>query len=247
MSPPWLFSREEIIAMSVTAILAAAGSGSRMGMGERKQYIEICGKPLLSYSLEVFLGMDEIEAVVLVIPEGDRMRIEKDLLKGICGKEKIIIVNGGASRQESVSRGILAVPEGTETIVVHDGARPFVTKAMISECVQKAKFHGACCAAVPVKDTIKYSSDGRTVDSTPERGCLFSIQTPQAFDFGLIKRAHEKARADGFEGTDDAVLVEALDEKVVLSKGSYENIKLTSPEDVPFAEVFAGRKWGVSK
>jgi len=231
--------------MSVTAIVAAAGSGTRMGIGEKKQYIEICGKPVIAYSIEVLLKMDEIESVVLVIPEGDRMRVENDLLNNICGKEKIIIVNGGASRQESVARGILAAPAETETLLVHDGARPFVTEEMVSECIQKAKIHGACSAAVPVKDTIKYSSDGLTVDSTPERGCLFIIQTPQAFDFDLIKKAHEKAEAEGFEGTDDAMLVEAMGEKVALSKGSYGNIKLTSPEDVPFAEILAARQRGI--
>jgi len=202
--------------MSVTAIVAAAGNGSRMGMGEKKQYIELSGKPVVAYSLEVFLEMESIESVVLVIPEGDRMRVENGLLKNICNKEKIIIVNGGASRQESVARGIFAAPAETETLVVHDGARPFVTEEMISECIQKAKLHGACSAAVPVKDTIKYSSDGLFVDSTPERGCLFIIQTPQAFDLDLIKKAHEKAEAEGFEGTDDAMLVEALGEKVAL-------------------------------
>jgi len=233
--------------MSVTAIVAAAGSGTRMGMGEKKQYIEICGKPVIAYSIEVLLKMDEIASVVLVIPDGDRMRFENDLLNNISGKEKIIIVNGGASRQESVARGIFAAPAETETLLVHDGARPFVTEEMISECIQKAKIHGACSAAVPVKDTIKYSSDGLTVDSTPERGCLFIIQTPQAFDFALIKKAHEKAEAEGFEGTDDAMLVEALGEKVALSKGSYGNIKLTSPEDILFAEILAGRQRGVGE
>src|SRR6056297_703886 len=228
--------------MSVTAIFAAAGNGSRMGTGEKKQYIEISGKPVLTYSLEVLLKMEEIESLVLVIPERDRMRVENDLLKDICGKEKILIVNGGSTRQESVARGIFAAPDNTEIIVVQDGARPFVTETMISECIGKAKIYGACSAAVPVKDTIKHSSDGLFVDSTPQRECLFSIQTPQAFDFELIKKAHERAEADGFEGTDDAMLVEALGEKVVLSKGSYENIKLTSPEDIHFAEILAGRK-----
>lgn len=228
--------------MSVTAIVAAAGSGKRMGKSEKKQYIEISGKPVLAYSLEVFLSMDEIESVVLVIPEEDRMRVENELLKDIVGREKIIFASGGASRQKSVAEGMAAAPEETDIIVVHDGARPFVSKAIIAECIGKAKIHGACTAAVPVKDTIKFSSDGLFVDSTPQRDCLFSIQTPQAFDLALIKRAHEKAEAEGFEGTDDAILVEALGEKVALSKGSYGNIKLTSPEDAAFAELLAERQ-----
>ncbi|MBK5252284.1 MAG: 2-C-methyl-D-erythritol 4-phosphate cytidylyltransferase [Peptostreptococcaceae bacterium] len=228
--------------MIVTAVIAAAGSGSRMGNGVKKQYIELAGKPVLSYSLEVFLKMDEIDSVVLVIPEGDRVTVDNYVLKDLDIKGKIILVNGGSSRQESVEKGIIAAPEDTEILVVHDGARPFVTEEIIAECIHKAKLYGACVAAVPIKDTVKQSLDGQFVDSTPRRDSLFSVQTPQAFNYELIRMAHEKAHAEGFEGTDDAMLVEACGGKVAISAGAYGNIKLTSPEDVALGEILVKNK-----
>ncbi len=228
--------------MIVTAVVAAAGSGSRMGNGVKKQYIELAGKPVLSYSLEVFLKMDEIDSVVLVIPEGDCEKVDNYVLKNLDINGKIILVNGGESRQESVEKGILAAPKDTEILVIHDGARPLVTEEIISECIHKAKLHGACVAAVPIKDTVKHSLDGFFVDNTPPRDSLFSVQTPQAFNYELLRMAHEKARAEGLMGTDDAMLVEALGAKVAISGGSYGNIKLTSPEDFAVAEILVKNK-----
>jgi len=228
--------------MFVTAIIAAAGSGSRMRSGEKKQFMDLAGKPVLSYSLEVFLKMEEIDSIVLLLPEDDHAKIENEVLKKIVGMDKIIIVNGGSSRQESVGKGILSVPKETDILVVHDGARPFVTQEIIDECIHKAKLYGACVAAVPIKDTVKQSLGGLFVDKTPKRESLFSVQTPQAFDYRLILKAHENARSKGLEGTDDAMLVEALGEKVAISAGAYENIKITSPDDFAVAEIILKNK-----
>lgn len=223
--------------MFVTVVVAAGGKGVRMGISEKKQYVKLGGKPVLSYSLEVFAAMEEVKRIVLVIPEGDGNWVEKYILEEIGNKDKISIVHGGAERQASVWKGVLAAEDRTEILLVHDGARPFVTEEIARECIMKAEAYGACTAAVPVKETIKYSLDGLHVKNTLERQRLYNVQTPQAFRFELIRRAHEKAAAYGFSGTDDAVLVEAMGEEVVLSKGSYENIKITSLEDIVFAEA----------
>jgi 2-C-methyl-D-erythritol 4-phosphate cytidylyltransferase len=153
------------------------------------------------------------------------------------------VVVGGASRQDSVFAALRAMERPTDFVLVHDGARPFVTADVTERVIEQAREHGGAIVAVPVKDTIKQASENGTVHKTIPRERLWAAQTPQAFSYELLYRAHESAEADGFLGTDDAELVERLGgAAIAIVEGSYENLKITTPEDLIVAErIAAGR------
>jgi len=221
----------------VCAVVVAAGKGTRMNMGINKQYLEICGKPVLARTLQVFEECRIINEVVLVVNENEILYCKQNIIEEF-GFEKVkILVAGGLERQASVYNGLIEIDKRCDIVLIHDGARPFVNEKSITDSIYAAYEFGASCAAVPVKDTVKRSDKDDFVVETLDRNALWLIQTPQTFRYGLIMNAHRKALEDGFIGTDDAALVERLGHKPKLVMGGYDNIKITTREDIPVAEA----------
>ncbi len=227
--------------MKVSVIIPAAGQGKRMRAGKNKQFLSLNGKPILVHTITCF-QMDEIEEIILVVKEG-----EEDYCKGLIQeydlKRVTKLVLGGESRQESVYNGLKEVGNDMDFVLVHDGARPLLTKSLIRNIITEVREYKAVALGVKVKDTIKLVSEEEMIISTPNRDKLVAIQTPQAFSKDLILEAYNQAQNDGFIGTDSASLVERLEEKVKVISGSYENLKITTPEDLEFAtKILARRK-----
>jgi 2-C-methyl-D-erythritol 4-phosphate cytidylyltransferase len=224
-------------------VVVAAGKGLRMGTTESKQYLHMDQKPILVHTLEIFQKIAEVSSIVLVVGEGDERRCQLYAEQYKLSKVKTIL-SGGSERQSSVLKGIRALPADTAWVLVHDGVRPFVEAADVLACWQQAVKDGAAVLAVPVKDTVKIVNPKRYIESTLDRSSLWAIQTPQAFRLADLIAAHEKAAADQFTGTDDAMLIERLGSKVSIVEGSYSNIKITTPEDLAWAEYQIQRNKG---
>ncbi|MNM79282.1 2-C-methyl-D-erythritol 4-phosphate cytidylyltransferase [compost metagenome] len=214
-------------------IVVAAGRGTRMGTKESKQYLLLEDKPIFVHTLEVFDRLPFIKEIVLVTGEQDVPRCQ-DWIKAYGMEHTVKVIPGGAERQHSVYKGLLETD--CEWVLVHDGVRPFVTEAQVTACYEAARRDGASILAVPVKDTVKQVNDQAYVTSTPDRRSLWAIQTPQAFRHSDLQRAHEKAMEEGFLGTDDSMLVERIGVAVKVVEGSYSNIKITTPEDLDYAD-----------
>ncbi|GCD84689.1 2-C-methyl-D-erythritol 4-phosphate cytidylyltransferase [Parageobacillus thermoglucosidasius] len=220
--------------MMYEVVIPAAGQGKRMKAGMNKQLIELRNEPLIVRTLKVFENDEWCRGIIVVINEAERTQFEQ-LFSRFHIKKITAVVGGGKERQHSVYNGLRAV-KNSDIVLIHDGARPFVTIEQIHELVNEAKEHGAAIPAVRVKDTIKKVCD-QFVEGTVERSGLWAVQTPQAFHVSLVLRAHEQAQKDGYIGTDDASLVERIGGKVKIIEGDYRNIKLTTPDDLLFAEV----------
>ena len=220
----------------ISAIVVAGGSGSRMGTSTKKQNLKIKDKEILVYTVECFQNMPEIQEIVVVTGKEDITYVEK-LLKDTYKLNKVsYIVAGGKERQDSVYNGIQAADEKSDYLVIHDGARPLITKEVVRAGLDMAYDHRASIIAVPVKDTIKLVSKDGKVEDTPDRSSLWSVQTPQIFEKELIIHAHEYAKEHGLSVTDDSMLVEAIGVPVYIVEGEYTNIKITTPEDLIIAE-----------
>lgn len=202
--------------------------------------MDLAGKPLLARTLQVFEDCPLVDGYILVVGSGEEANC-----RGLATRESfrklLSVVTGGAERQDSVYYGLSALPSGTSQVVIHDGARPLLTEEDLVKVIEASYRCGAATLAVPVKDTVKMADTDGWVKETLARELLWLIQTPQVFEYGLIVEAYEKARATGFTATDDASLVEAVGERVKLVKGSYSNIKITTPEDLLFAELLLKR------
>lgn len=220
-----------------TAIIVAAGTGSRMKASINKQYLLLSGKPVLAQTLDVFEKSELISEIIVVINKDEHKQFEDFILTPFKFSKIKSIIDGGADRQESVFNGLAMVSPEAKIVCVHDGARPFVTLDIIKESVIAAGKTGAACVGVPCKDTIKQANKSGIVEKTLDRTTLWAVQTPQVFKTEILIKAHEKAISDGFRGTDDCVLVERLDQTVQMIMGSYSNIKITTPEDLAFAEA----------
>ncbi len=226
-----------------TAIIVAAGKGTRMNAGINKQFIDINGKPLLAHTLQAFQSCREIDRIILVSGKEELQLCREQILETY-GFDKVDrLVVGGSERQQSVYNGIKELDEGCGVVVIHDGARPIVTDNIIERCIEGAKAYGAVSAGMPVKETIKVLDENGFVKCTPERGTLWVTQTPQAFKPEIIRNAHESALSNGISGTDDAFLVESMGIKVKMIESSYENIKVTTPEDIIIAETLMKKKF----
>ncbi len=218
----------------VVAIVPAAGQGSRLG-GMDKVFSPLAGRPLLAYCLRALQDSPLVDEVVLVLrdPERGWRLVEAEgfsKVKNICP--------GGPRRQDSVREGLKHVAR-CDFVLIHDGARPFLTEKLIREGIEAARETGAAVAAVPVTETVKVAGQDGLVEATPPRASLFTVQTPQVFRFGILRKAYENPAGDV---TDDASLVEGLGFKVRLYPGSYDNIKMTTPEDLALAEVLIKRR-----
>lgn len=221
-----------------TAIVLAAGQGKRMGTKVQKQYLELEGKPVLYYSLRTFEDCKLIDEIVLVVGANQKEYCEKEIVSKFCFRKVKAIVEGGAERYHSVSNGLQEVNDGY--VLIHDGARPFVNEEILQRVYDEVVKYKACVVGMPVKDTIKIADENGFADITPDRSLLWQVQTPQAFESSLIKEAYKKLmESDTINVTDDAMVVEQmLGEKVKLVRGSYENIKITTPDDLKIAENF---------
>ena len=213
-----------------------------MGAAMNKIYLQLDGRTVLANALDAFERCPAVSSVVLVVGPGERELAAAVVEEGRFGKVGAILP-GGAERQDSVYAGLAELK--TEGALVHDAARPLVTPEQIAACCAAAEEHGAAALAVPVKDTIKVSDGRGFIVSTPERSALWNVQTPQAFARAELMEAHRRAREEGAAATDDAMLLERLGRKVAIVPGDYANLKITTPEDLPIAELLlAARRQG---
>lgn len=214
------------------AVIVAAGSASRMG-GIDKVMADLGGEPMIVRTARAFQNCEAIASIVIVTRE-DLIRPISDLCRDM--KKVAAVVAGGKSRQESVHLGLNALPKGTKLAAVHDGARPLVSWQVIDRVVRAANTYGAAAPAIPVKDTIKVV-EGRLVKETPDRSSLMAVQTPQVFDFDLLRGALRKAEEDGAQVTDDCSAVERTGMRIKIVEGDERNLKVTTPMDLKIAEL----------
>ena len=222
-----------------TAIIVAAGKGLRMQRRRPKQFLPLAGRPILSSTLAVFDTCLQVRRIILVVPETDFDFCRGHVIPGAAQRLDVALVAGGMHRQDSVYNGLLAADGGDpdHVVLIHDGVRPLVPHSLVASCIDAARHVGACVPATPLHDTVKQMREDGAVARTLDRGSLRLAQTPQAFRFDLIRSAHEQARLDGYQGTDDASLVERLGRPVHMIEGSRTNIKITTAEDLVVAEA----------
>jgi 2-C-methyl-D-erythritol 4-phosphate cytidylyltransferase len=223
------------------AIIPAAGRGSRTGLKTPKTFIDLGGRPLLARTIAVFAASRRICLIQPVLPRTHLDRFDAGILARFAWSTCRPAVAGGRERQDSVAAGLRALPADIDFVVIHDGARPFATTALVERVLAAARRHGAALAAVPVSDTLKRVTPDLFLDGTVDRRALWLAQTPQAFSVGLLREAHAHAQASGFEATDDAALVEALGHPVRVVTGSTLNFKITTREDLAVARLVLGR------
>jgi 2-C-methyl-D-erythritol 4-phosphate cytidylyltransferase len=226
----------------VYAVVPSAGVGKRFGIGKNKPFFDLGGKPLMIWCLEVLQSLTEIAEIIPVVKEDDLLATGELIEKYEISKARRI-VPGGSERQDSVYNGLKAIDDNTALVLIHDGGRPFADREMFLNALKLIATCDGVIAAVRVKDTIKEvsaapkgSKEAPVVRQTLNRDLLYAVQTPQVFSYRTIMDAHEKARKESYYGTDDAALVERCGGKIMISEGSYRNIKITTPEDIYIAE-----------
>jgi len=216
----------------VSALILSAGQGKRMGGRVSKQLLEIEGRPLLAYTLAKFHEHPLIEDIIVVTRAEEMSYCQEEIIEKYNFTKVKKVVLGGKERQDSVYQGLLALAPETKWVVVHDGVRPLVTSEVITRVLNTALAKGSAIAAVPAKDTIKMVSDEQMVLKTLPRQTLWHVQTPQVFKKEILVRAYEEASASSLTATDDASLVEHLGVPVFVVQGDYNNLKITTPEDL---------------
>ena len=226
--------------MHVNAVIVAAGRGIRVGGEAPKVLMPVSGRPLVLHTLERFGKSAEVGKAVLVVPAEEMDAYEKLLRTSPPAGLAIAVHPGGARRQDSVRAGLDALDSDCAVVVVHDGARPFSAPELIDRCAREARENRSVTAAVPARNTIKTVRQGQVEETLP-RNRLWEIQTPQAFPVRTLRAAYEKAQRDGVDATDDAMLVEQLGVPVWVVEGSTTNLKVTYPEDLPFADVLVAQ------
>ncbi len=226
-----------------TAVVLAAGSGRRMQSDVAKQYLLLNGKPVLWYALQVFEESKIIDEVILVVGKGEISYCQKEIVERYGFRKVIRVIEGGTERYLSVWEALKEIKE-QGILFIHDGARPFVSEKILKDTYEAVLEYGACVTGMPVKDTIKISDESGFAVQTPNRKTVWQVQTPQVFEAKLIVEAYrelienlDEIKAAGVEITDDAMVVETMKAKAVkLVKGSYENMKITTPEDMKIAQ-----------
>ena len=228
-----------VLSLKLAVVVPAAGVSVRMQAGKNKAFVEVLEVPIIIHTLEALGKCSGVEKIYVVV-RADEIAYMQGLLDKFSERLtglQCSVVAGGAERQQSVYNALCLLTDEITHVAVHDGARPFITREVFADCLQKAVSSGAAIVAVPCKDTIKVVSDS-LVEKTLERASLRSIQTPQIFEKKLLKDAYDQAETQGYLGTDDASLVEFVGHRVVVVMGDYQNIKLTTPEDLLVAESF---------
>jgi 2-C-methyl-D-erythritol 4-phosphate cytidylyltransferase len=227
----------------VTVLIPAAGMGKRMGKAVAKQFLLLGDKPVLAHTLLAFQRSSEIDEIIPILAKEDMESCLREIIEKFNITKVKTLVVGGKERQESVSHGLQKLEKNASIVLVHDGVRPFVTQEMIHEVVESARKGECVTVGVPLKDTVKEVDDQGMVRQTLDRSRLWAIQTPQAFPAKVLKHAYEESSRHNAVGTDDAMLVERAGGKVRVIMGSYENIKITTPEDLILAEeILKGRQ-----
>jgi len=224
--------------MHVTAVVLAAGEGRRIGGEIPKIFLPIAGRPLVLRTLDRMFAAHSVENVVLVIAANEIERCQSMLRADAALRDRPWQLQaGGVIRQQSAQRGLEKLGSDSDIVIIHDGARPFVSAGLIERCVEVAADKGAVVVGLPARDTIKVVTQGQRIQSTPDRSSLWEIQTPQVFRRELIVAAHERAEKDGVQVTDDATVVERIGTPVYVIDGERTNFKITVREDVWLAET----------
>lgn len=218
-------------------VVAAAGTGSRMGMATNKQYLLLNAKPVLSYCLDFFESLAVVDQVVVVCRADEQDYCRKEIIAPYGYRKVTAVLAGGPERQDSVWNGLISLPPDTGLVAVHDGARPLLSKSMFDRIIKAAQRWGAAVPGIPPKDTLKSVDGDQFVRQTLDRGSIVAVQTPQIFGFGDLLQAYRRAQEEGFRGTDDASLFERYIGRVKVVAGDYRNLKITTPEDLALAEV----------
>ena len=221
----------------ISALIVAAGRGSRMGSAQRKQYLHLLGLPILVRTLQAFDRCIDIQRILVAVPQSEIDVCKKEIIPAADLNNEVILIAGGKRRQDSVFNGLEFLGPEKGLVLIHDGVRPLVPVALIEACIRGAAQWGACIPAIMPVDTPKQINDLGIITQTVAREHLRMAQTPQAFSLPLIYRAHKKARELDLQATDDASLVEALGIAVHVIDGWRENIKITTPEDLAYAEA----------
>lgn len=223
---------------TVSVVVLAAGRGSRMQMDLNKQYILLGGMPVLARTLQVLEHCAAVDHIVLVATKGEEAFCRETVVEPYQITKVRQIVTGGAQRQDSCGLGLQALETVCRDgfVLFQDGARPFLTESLILDALEALLQYDACCVAMPVKDTIKVVDETGCIVQTPTRSTLYAAQTPQGFRFPVAKEVYEKAAKDGFVATDDSQLAEHYGYASRIVLGSYENIKITTQEDLLFGE-----------
>lgn len=226
----------QIMTHNVVAIVPAAGIGKRFGPGTNKPFEALAGKPLLVWVLETLESVEEISEIIPVI-KAENMEWTAELIEEHRIAKVRRIAPGGRERQDSVYNGLKLVGDGESIVLVHDGVRPLIEPGHIRRALAALVDCDGVVVGVPVKDTVKEVTGG-VVTRTYDRSVLWAVQTPQVFKYSVLRAAYEKARDESFYATDDSALVERYGGTVRIVQGSYTNIKVTTPEDLPVAELF---------
>lgn len=224
--------------MKTQALIVAAGQGTRLGRNEPKALISLNGRAMLAYSIEALRRAGVESPIVITCPADVRAAFETTL-SSITGAAEFRLVPGGAERQDSVLAGLDALEADTVLVAIHDAARPFIDPDCIRRTVETAAIHGAATVAIPCVDTILVSDKDRRIKDVPERAALWSCQTPQVFRVDWLREGHERARREGTAATDDSRLVWAIGHPVHIVEGSPMNRKITTPDDLVWAEQVA--------
>lgn len=226
--------------MTAVAVIVAGGSGSRFGGDTPKQYLVLGGRPMLELTLSRFMAASSIRSIVVVVAADRVAALQAELPRHFTKVQQVVA--GGATRQDSMACGVMALAVEPDTIVaVHDAARPFIFPETIDACVTAARQHGAAIVALNARDTIKQIDTAHVITKTIPRETIWQAQTPQAFRCELLQRAIKHARETGVQGTDEAALVEALGVPVMVVPGHPWNIKVTTPDDMVLAEAINQR------
>ncbi len=225
----------------VVVIVPAAGSGTRIGGAVRKQFLPLKGKPIVVHTLQQFEHCADVDEAAVAVPESAITEMESLVSRYRLHKVSKVVV-GGSRRQDSVANALATLTlRDNDIVLVHDGVRPFVETKRISHLVRECKEHGGAVLAVQPKDTVRRSTGGTVFDQTLDRNALWMVQTPQAFRAALLTNAYKKAAKDRFYSTDEAALVERLGHRIRIVEGSYDNIKITTQEDLELATLILQR------
>jgi len=227
----------------VIAVIPAAGSGTRMGLTKAKQFMDLCGKPILAVTLSHFQECSLVDRIVVVVFHGDVDYCLREIVDRYNLSKVYKVIAGGKRRQDSVRKGIEAIDNSCRWVLIHDGARPLVTNGLVERVIKAAKNFRAVITGLPVKETVKEIDSKGAVLRSIDRGDLWLIQTPQVFKWEDIRLAHQEAIRHGWEdATDDAFLIEKMGIPVKIIKGEDHNIKITTPQDLEIARFLMSKK-----
>lgn len=225
----------------ICALVVAGGSGKRMNASDRKQYLRLDGPPIVGLTLMALDRCDAFDRFILVVPGDDIDRCRREILEPLHIRRDVELTAGGSRRQDSVRNGLEAVGDVEGTVLIHDGVRPFVRPELVAACLDGVAATGACIPVVPATDTLKRVDEKGMIVATLDRSRIKLAQTPQTFSIDLIRRAHRLAAERGFDATDDASVAEFAGNQVAVIAGDRDNIKITTPADLPVARAILDR------